>query len=76
LTGSPTDIYTSYQEAQSAIRFFVQRWGGQRLLRFYELVGAPSIAPGTSRYHVDRALRRTIGMGLRGFERAWADSIQ
>lgn len=76
LTGTPTAIYTSYQEAQSAIRFFVERWGPARLQRFYELAGAPRVAPGTSEYHVDNALRRTIGMGLPGFERSWADSIR
>jgi hypothetical protein len=74
--GSGTDIYTSYQEAHSATRFFVERWGFARLERFYKEVGRPAVAPGTTRYHVDRALRATIGIGLHAFERAWADSIQ
>jgi hypothetical protein len=75
LTGGRTDIYTSYQEAQSAVRFFVDSWGLQRLQRFYQRLGDRAIVPGTTRYHVDRTLRSTIGIGLAGFEESWADSI-
>jgi hypothetical protein len=76
LTGRGSDIYTSYQEAQSAIRYFVERWGRDKLVALYRRLGRPHIAPGTATYHLDSALRATVGMGTARFERAWADSIE
>ncbi|MFN2526592.1 MAG: hypothetical protein ABR505_10095 [Actinomycetota bacterium] len=75
LTGSFESIYESYQEAQSAVGFFVERWGLDAFVRFYRSLGRVAVAPGTTRYHVSRALQRSIGMGWRSFEQAWADSI-
>ena len=74
-TGSGNDIYLSYQEAQSAIRFFYDRWGAKKFIRFYKRVGRARIVEGLATWHVERALRSTIGIGLRGFEKAWASSI-
>jgi hypothetical protein len=74
-TGGPGPIFLSYKESQSAITFFVERWGADAFLDFYRDLGGRKIDAGTSAYHVDRALRRTIGIGLQRFERAWADSI-
>lgn len=74
-TGSGNDIYLSYQEAQSAVRFFIDRWGREEFVRFYRRLGRARIAEGLATWHVERALRRTIGIGLRGFEKAWASSI-
>lgn len=76
LTGSGTDIYTSYQEAQSAVRFFVDRWGLDRLEDLYVRLGRPAVAAGTTEYHVDRALRATVGLSKAEFERAWAHSVE
>ena len=73
--GSGTDVFRSYQKAYSAMRFFVDRWGLRKLVRFYRRLGAVEVAPGTTEYHVDRALRRTIGVSLDEFERSWAVSI-
>jgi hypothetical protein len=73
--GSGTDVFRSYQKAYSATRFFVDRWGLRKLVRFYRRLGAVEVAPGTTEYHVDRALRRTIGVSLDEFERSWAGSI-
>jgi hypothetical protein len=74
-TGSGKQIYDAYQRAESAVRFFVQRWGIERFVAFYDRLGARRIAPGTTTYQVDTAMRQTIGMGLAAFRRAWADSI-
>jgi hypothetical protein len=74
-TGSGVDIFRSYQKAQSAVRFFIGEWGINRFTRFYRRLGSVGIEPGTARFHVDRALRRTIGVGFDAFQRAWADSI-
>jgi hypothetical protein len=76
LTGSGTDIYASYQEALSAIGFLVERWGPDSLVAFYRRLGRPAVAAGTTSYHVDRALRATVGVGAQRFERLWADSIR
>jgi len=74
-TGTADDIYLSYQEAQSAVRYFIQRWGLKKFTRFYRRLGAARLTPGLATWHADRAMKRTIGMGLRGFEKAWASSI-
>ena len=73
--GDGTDIYRSYQEAQSAVRFFVDRWGLDSFVRFYRMLGRLEIVTGTSRYHVDRALKRTAGVDYETFQEMWADSI-
>jgi hypothetical protein len=73
--GSATDVFRSYQKAYSAASFFVVRWGIRKLVRFYRRLGAVEVAPGTTEYHVDRALQKTIGMDLDEFEQAWAGSI-
>jgi hypothetical protein len=75
LLGSGNDIYLSYVESASAMTFFADRYGQDGLVRFYRLAGRPGIDPGTSRYHLDRAMRRVTGSGFGSFERAWADSI-
>lgn len=74
-TGSNTEIYRSYQQSLAAIRFFIDRWGLRRFIRFYRELGDVLAEPGTTRYWVDRALEDTIGMDLRRFEQRWADSI-
>jgi hypothetical protein len=75
LTGGGTAIYNSYQEGQSAVRFFVDRYGWNSFARFYKRLGADRIEPGLSRWHLERALQKTIGIGFKEFEKAWADSI-
>jgi hypothetical protein len=74
-TGSANDIYLSYQEAQSAVRYFIERWGKDRFLKFYRKLGSARVTPGLATWHVERALRRTIHLGLGAFEEAWASSI-
>jgi hypothetical protein len=74
--GSGTDIYRSYQESQSAVRFFIDRWGVREFVRLYRDLGRKRIAPGTARYQLDRALSEVTGLGYEEFERAWADSIR
>lgn len=73
--GSGVDIFRSYQESYSAVRYFIERWGLNRFIRFYRTLGRPEVAPGLASYHVDRALRQTVGMGLARFQRAWAGTI-
>ncbi len=73
--GGGTDIYRSYQKAQSAVRYFIDRFGLSAFNRFYRRLGRIEIAAGTARFHIDRALRATTGMGYERFEEAWTSSI-
>ncbi len=73
--GSGTDVYRSYQESQSAVRFFVDRWGVDALVRFYRDLGRTRVAAGTVGYHLDRSLEKVTGLDRDEFERAWADSL-
>lgn len=73
--GDGTEIYRSYQKAQSAVRFFIDRFGLRAFNRFYRFLGRKEIAAGTARYHIDQAFRRTTGMGYDAFQRAWTSSI-
>jgi hypothetical protein len=75
-TGSGADIYLSYQKAESAVAFFVDRWGPARFVRFYRMLGAQRVVTGTPLFHLDRALRKTIGIGLTRFEKRWASSLR
>lgn len=73
--GSGTDIYRSYQKAQSAVRFFIERFGLDAFNRFYLRLGRIEIAPGTARFHIDRAFRAVTGMSYESFQEAWTSSI-
>jgi hypothetical protein len=70
--GSGEDIFRSYQNSQSAVRFFVQRFGLGKLVRFYTRLGRVEVAAGTPPYHVDRALRDVIGIGYERFQSEWS----
>lgn len=73
--GTGSEIFLSYQEAHSAISFMAERWGRQAVIDLYVELGSRTYEPGLARWHLDDALRTTIGVGLSAFERAWADSI-
>ena len=73
--GPGVDIFRSYQKSQSAVQFFVDRWGLRAFVRFYRNLGARQIVPGTVSYHLSDALKEVTGLDLDGFEEAWADSI-
>jgi hypothetical protein len=74
ITGDATSIFRSYQEGLSAVNYFAQRYGVRDLIRLYRTLGSP-LAPGTARFHIDRALRKVAGTNFESFENAWADSI-
>ncbi|MDP9068757.1 MAG: hypothetical protein M3N53_10510 [Actinomycetota bacterium] len=73
--GGGTEIYRSYQKSQSAIRYFIDRFGLTAFNRFYRRLGRVEIAAGTARFHIDRALRATTGIGYTAFQEAWTSSI-
>jgi hypothetical protein len=74
-TGTGSEIFLSYQKSQSAMRYFVQRFGLEALGRFYEDLGGRKFVPGLARWQVDDALKDTVGIGLDRIERDWAASI-
>jgi hypothetical protein len=74
-TGDGAEIYRSYQKSYSAVHYFIQRWGLKSFIRFYRTLGHPEVAPGLPDYHVDKAMRDSIGIGINRFERAWTGSI-
>lgn len=73
--GTGTDIYRTYQESHSAVRFFVSRWGLEKFIRFYRVLGSKDVVAGTARYHLSESLEKVTGLNLEEFENAWADSI-
>jgi hypothetical protein len=75
ITGSARDIYLSYQKGESAVRFFIARWGMRRFVRFYRQLGGQRVVAGTGRFRLDEALRETIGIGITQFQKRWASSV-
>lgn len=73
--GSGTDIFRSYQKSQSAVRFFIERFGLDAFNRFYRRLGRIEVAAGTARFHIDRAFRAVTGMSYKSFQEAWTSSI-
>ena len=73
--GSGSDIYRSYQKSQSAVRFFIDRWGLAAFIRFYRSLGSKKFVPGTADYLLSRSLKKVTGLDLDAFQKAWADSI-
>lgn len=75
-TGSLSEITTIYDEAYSSVRYAVERFGFDAVAEFYRRLGRARLAPGTWRYHVDRAMRSALGTSFPAFERRWADWVQ
>ncbi|MBW3595084.1 MAG: hypothetical protein KY391_05850 [Actinobacteria bacterium] len=73
--GTGAEIYRSYQKSQSAVRFFIDRWGLPAFIRFYRSLGSKKVVAGTAEYHLSRSLKKATGLDLEAFEKAWADSI-
>jgi hypothetical protein len=74
-TGEDEDIVNSYQESFSFMEYAGDRFGAQAVGEFYRRLGRPRLAPGTWRYHVDRAMRGAFGFGYRELQRRWAEWV-
>ena len=70
-TGGGEAILTAYEESTSAIAFLAQRKGKTAPLDLLAKVGEVRVAPGTTEYYVDQALRAVYGAGMADFEKAW-----
>jgi hypothetical protein len=75
ITGSNDDIINSYQESYSFISYAEDRFGPNAVAEFYRRLGRPRAAPGTWRYHVDRAMRGAFGLGFGQLQRGWAEWV-
>lgn len=75
-TGGGVAIRRSYLEALSAITYFVDRYGIDRLGQFYSALGSARIEPGIAAYHLDQALRSVAGISFADFEREWAEAVR
>jgi hypothetical protein len=75
-TGSAKDIFLSYQKAESAVGYFIHRWGLDRFVRFYRALGRQRVVTGMPRWHLDHSLQHIIGVGLDRFQKQWASSLR
>ena len=75
ITGDNDDIVNSYQESYSFIRYADERFGARAVAEFYRRLGHSRVAPGTWRYHVDRAMRGAFGVGFGQLQRRWAEWV-
>jgi hypothetical protein len=73
ITGEQSDIIQSYQESYTAMRFATVNFGLDAVADFYRILGEARLAPGTSRYHVGRAMEATFDLSFPEFEEAWAE---
>jgi hypothetical protein len=76
VTGSGDSILNAYQESFTAMDYAADQFGREAVARFYRSLGSARIAPGTSRYHVDRAARGAFGIGIDPLERHWSDWVE
>src|SRR5438445_8576005 len=70
-TGGGDSILRAYQKSTSAMAFLARAKGRDAPLDLLVEAGRSRVAPGTTRYHVDQALRAVYGAGMDDFERAW-----
>ncbi|HEU5449194.1 MAG TPA: hypothetical protein VFW57_09290, partial [Acidimicrobiia bacterium] len=70
-TGGGDSILRAYDESTSAMAFLAARKGEGAPLELLVRVGQTRVAPGTTEYHVDQALRAVYGAGLDAFQKDW-----
>lgn len=72
--GDSTSVYRQYQRSLSLTAYIADRWGLDRLQRFYVLLGRSS-SPGLRSYHLDQTSRRVLGLSAAELRSGWASSI-
>jgi len=70
-TGGGESIVRAYDESTSAIAFLAAKKGKSAPVDLLARVGEARTASGTSRYHVDQALRALYGAGFDQFQKDW-----
>jgi hypothetical protein len=75
-TGGLDAIVSAYQESTSAMAFLAQAKGPDAPVDLLVEAGHARLAPGTTDYHVDAALRALYGKGLADFQADWGGGKQ
>jgi len=73
--GTADELFLHYQSSRTAVAYFIERWGYDRFVRFYKMLGDSHNESGTRAEHLRSAMRRFTGLSPSKFERQWADSI-
>ncbi|MFY9587251.1 MAG: hypothetical protein WAT66_07345 [Actinomycetota bacterium] len=74
--GPPSDIYLAYEEAVDFIAYIGRRFGRNAGARLFRALGSENpVAPGTWRYHLDRACRSVLKAPFSTLERDWARTV-
>ena len=73
--GNADELFLHYQSSRTAVAYFIERWGYEKFVRFYKVLGDSHNERGNRVEHLRSAMRRFTGLGLSQFERQWADSI-
>lgn len=73
--GPARDIVRTYRRSQVAVGILLERSGAEGLARFYEALGRARVTPGTTAFHLDRALREAVDWSLEGWRQAWLERI-
>ena len=73
--GGPAPVQRSYRRSLSFVGYLARRYGFPEVQRFYRRAGSFQGGPGTARWKLERALKRSFGAHLGGLERRWASSI-
>ena len=74
--GPPADIYLSYEEAVDFVAYVGERFGRNAGARLFRALGTENaVAPGTWRYHLDRACRSVLKVPFATLERDWARKV-
>jgi hypothetical protein len=76
ITGSNDEIIGAYQESYTSALFAAERYGDRAVADFYRELGQPRVAPGTSRYHVGRAMQAAFDVSYAVFQDRWADWVE
>jgi hypothetical protein len=76
ITGPDDAILGAYEESSAGARYAVEQFGPDEVADFYRLLGRARVAPGTSRYHVDRAMQATWAVPFGAFQARWADWVE
>jgi len=74
--GTPNEIYAAYEQANDFIAYIGDRFGRNAGARLYrDFAAQTGVAPGTWRYHLDRACRSALGLPFATLERDWARRV-
>lgn len=72
VTGNQAGIVRSYASSRSAVSVLAREKGIAAPAAFFKALGDVRVGPGSVDYQIDRALRRSAGLGLTDLEAVWS----